>query len=191
MGIKQIIIRKQMQQRDFTETNVDSLAIAIGNAHGVYVETPHLDIQRLEKLMLLQMFHLVLHGGSGIPHDQLEIAFRKGINKFNVGTEFLSVYYDAVKEYVHMMEGNDKPLKMLEVPEFVQTRLCEYLEEKMKLSSSDLINIESVRSESMIAEKLGTSGFFVNMDEIFSCPCIGLARRMGYNILRECGIVGG
>ena len=39
-----------------------------------------------------------------------------------VGTEFLSVYYDAVKEYVHMMEGNDKPLKMLEVPEFVVFR---------------------------------------------------------------------
>lgn len=120
--------------RFYQETNVDSLAIAIGNAHGVYVETPHLDIQRLEEINAATDVPLVLHGGSGIPHDQLEIAFRKGINKFNVGTEFLSVYYDAVKEYVHMMEGNDKPLKMLEVPEFVQTRLCEYLEEKMKLS---------------------------------------------------------
>ena len=98
------------------------------------METPHLDIQRLEEINAATDVPLVLHGGSGIPHDQLEIAFRKGINKFNVGTEFLSVYYDAVKEYVHMMEGNDKPLKMLEVPEFVQTRLCEYLEEKMKLS---------------------------------------------------------
>ena len=121
--------------RKVTETaHIDSLAIAIGNAHGVYVETPHLDIQRLEEINAATDVPLVLHGGSGIPHDQLEIAFRKGINKFNVGTEFLSVYYDAVKEYVHMMEGNDKPLKMLEVPEFVQTRLCEYLEEKMKLS---------------------------------------------------------
>lgn len=122
--------------RFYQETNVDSLAIAIGNAHGVYVETPHLDIQRLEEINAATDVPLVLHGGSGIPHDQLEIAFRKGINKFNVGTEFLSVYYDAVKEYVHMMEGNDKPLKMLEVPEFVQTRLCEYLEEKMKLSTN-------------------------------------------------------
>ena len=114
------------------ETKIDSLTIAIGNAHGVYVETPHLDIQRLEEINAATDVPLVLHGGSGIPHDQLEIAFRKGINKFNVGTEFLGVYYDAIQEYVHMMEGNDKPLKMLEVPEFVQERLCKYLEEKLK-----------------------------------------------------------
>lgn len=98
------------------------------------METPHLDIQRLEEINAATDVPLVLHGGSGIPHDQLEIAFRKGINKFNVGTEFLGVYYDAIQEYVHMMEGNDKPLKMLEVPEFVQERLCKYLEEKLKLS---------------------------------------------------------
>ena len=61
------------------------------------------------------------------------IFLQEGINKFNVGTEFLGAYYDAVAEYVHMMEGNDKPLKMLEVPEFVQERLCSYLEEKLKL----------------------------------------------------------
>ena len=115
------------------ETNVDALTIAIGNAHGVYVETPHLDIARLEEINAATDVPLVLHGGSGIPHDQLEVAFRKGINKFNVGPEFLGAYYDAVAEYVHMMEGNDKPLKMLEVPEFVQERLCGYLEEKMKL----------------------------------------------------------
>lgn len=116
------------------ETNCDSLTIAIGNAHGVYVETPHLDIARLEEINGATDVPLVLHGGSGIPDDQLEVAFRKGINKFNVGTEFLGVYYDAVAEYVHKLEGNDKPLKMLEVPAFVQERLCGYLEQKLKLS---------------------------------------------------------
>ena len=79
--------------RFYQETNVDSLAIAIGNAHGVYVETPHLDIQRLEEINAATDVPLVLHGGSGIPHDQLEIAFRKGINKFNVGTEFTSGFF--------------------------------------------------------------------------------------------------
>ncbi|MDO5147096.1 MAG: class II fructose-bisphosphate aldolase [Eubacteriales bacterium] len=121
-------------QRFCHETKCDSLTIAIGNAHGVYTETPHLDIQRLREINDATNVPLVLHGGSGIPHDQLEVAFRNGINKFNIGTEFLGVYYDAVKEYVHKMEGNDKPLKMLEVPMFVQERLCGYLEEKLKLS---------------------------------------------------------
>ncbi|MDO4272994.1 MAG: class II fructose-bisphosphate aldolase [Eubacteriales bacterium] len=121
-------------ERFCRETEVDSLTIAIGNAHGVYVETPHLDIARLEEINAATDVPLVLHGGSGIPHDQLEIAFRKGINKFNVGTEFLGVYYDALAEYVHMLEGDDRPLKMLDVPMFVQERLCGYLEEKLKLS---------------------------------------------------------
>ena len=118
------------------DLGINFLAAGIGNIHGKYPENwEGLSFETLDAIQQLTGdMPLVLHGGSGIPHDQLEIAFRKGINKFNVGTEFLSVYYDAVKEYVHMMEGNDKPLKMLEVPEFVQTRLCEYLEEKMKLS---------------------------------------------------------
>lgn len=116
------------------ETGCDALTIAIGNAHGVYVETPHLDIERLEEINAATEVPLVLHGGSGIPHDQLEIAFTKGINKFNVGTEFLGVYYDAMAEYVHKMEKDDRPLKMLEVPLYVQERLCGYLEDKLKLS---------------------------------------------------------
>lgn len=115
-------------------TKCDSLTIAIGNAHGVYVETPHLDIARLEEINAATDVPLVLHGGSGIPDDQLEVAFRKGINKFNVGTEFLGVYYDAVAQYVHKTAGDERPLKMLEVPMFVQERLCAYLEEKLKLS---------------------------------------------------------
>ena len=121
-------------ERFCRETGCDSLTIAIGNAHGVYVETPHLDIARLEEINAATDVPLVLHGGSGIPHDQLEIAFTKGINKFNVGTEFLGVYYDAVTEYVKKTEGDGRPLKMLEVPMFVQERLEKYLEEKLKLS---------------------------------------------------------
>lgn len=116
------------------ETGCDSLTIAIGNAHGVYVETPHLDIRRLEEINAATDVPLVLHGGSGIPHDQLETAFTKGINKFNVGTEFLGVYYDAVAEYIKKTEKEDRPLKMLEIPLFVQERLEKYLEEKLKLS---------------------------------------------------------
>ncbi len=120
---------------EFVEkTGCDSLTIAIGNAHGEYITTPHLDIARLEEINNATDCPLVLHGGSGIPHDQLEIAFTKGINKFNVGTEFLNAYYDAVAEFVHANEGDKRPLKMLEVPEFVQERLMAYLEEKLKLS---------------------------------------------------------
>ena len=70
------------------ETGITSLAIAIGSAHGVYKSTPKLDIDRLIEINHATDTYLVLHGGSGIPEDQLNMAFKNGINKFNVGMEF-------------------------------------------------------------------------------------------------------
>ncbi len=116
------------------ETNIDSLAISIGNAHGVYREKPVLDIKRLEEINAATKVPLVLHGGSGIPDDQLMEAFKKGINKFNVGTEFIGEYYKALVDYTRLKEKEDNPFKLLEVPMFVQERLEKYLEAKLKLS---------------------------------------------------------
>ena len=113
------------------ETQVDSVAIAIGSAHGVYKETPKLDFARLDEINAATDVPLVLHGGSGIPNDQLEIAFRKGINKFNVGTEYFQLYYDSIKEYCEQFgaKGN-----IFDMPKFVQEKLMAYLRVKMQLS---------------------------------------------------------
>lgn len=59
-----------------------------------------MDIKRLEEINAATGVPLVLHGGSGIPDDQLMIAFSKGVNKFNVGTEFLNDYYSAIQDFV-------------------------------------------------------------------------------------------
>ena len=115
-------------------TNCDYLTISIGNAHGVYIETPHLDIQRLEEIDEATKTPLVLHGGSGIPDEQLAVAFSKGINKFNVGTEFLQVYYDAMCSYTNEMKNSNNAWKMLDVSNYVQERMIAYLEVKLKLS---------------------------------------------------------
>ncbi len=114
------------------ETGVDSLAISIGNAHGEYKDTPHLDIKRLEEIDAATKTPLVLHGGSGIPDDQLLMAFSKGISKFNLGTEFLGKYFKAVEEYVAEYGPNPDPVKIIQMPEYVQARLQAYLEERMK-----------------------------------------------------------
>lgn len=116
------------------ETGIDSLTVAIGSAHGVYRKMPKLDIERLEEINQATEIPLVLHGGSGIPHDQLKVAFRKGINKFNVGTEFLECYYKSMEEYVEMMQEKQEPLKMLGFPRFAQEKLMSYLREKESLS---------------------------------------------------------
>lgn len=114
------------------ETGVDSLAVSIGNAHGEYKDTPHLDINRLEEIRLAVNVPLVLHGGSGIPDEQLLTAFSKGIRKFNLGTEFLSRYYDALTEFVRENKGNPDPVKIINMPEYVRAKLVSYVEERMR-----------------------------------------------------------
>lgn len=113
------------------KTGVDSVAIAIGSAHGVYLETPKLDLNRLDEINAATDVPLVLHGGSGIPNDQLEIAFTKGINKFNVGTEYFQLYYDSIKEYC---AANGAKGNVFDLPKYTQEKLMAYLRVKMQLS---------------------------------------------------------
>lgn len=117
---------------DFIERSAcDALAVAIGSAHGVYKQTPHLDIQRLSEINAATDAPLVLHGGSGIPNDQLEQAFTHGINKFNVGTEFFQLYYDSLKDYgqKYGSDGN-----IFDLPAYCQPILTDYLVKKLELS---------------------------------------------------------
>lgn len=109
-----------------SRSGCDSIAIAIGSAHGFYKETPHLDITRLKEINAATDVPLVLHGGSGIPNDQLEVAFREGINKFNVGTEFFWLYNQTVQSY--------REEDITQLPRRVQAALTGYLVQKLELS---------------------------------------------------------
>jgi len=114
------------------ESGVDSLAVSIGNAHGEYKETPHLDIQRLEEIHRATDVPLVLHGGSGIPDDQLLVAFSKGINKFNLGTDYLRNYFAAVSAFAEENGANPDPVKIINMPAYVQERLQPYVENRLR-----------------------------------------------------------
>lgn len=136
-GVKKdrdILTKPEEAAKFCEETGIDYLTIAIGSAHGAYVEIPKLDIERLEAIKQAIGKPLVLHGGSGIPHEQLEIAFSKGINKFNLGTEYLECYYKAAEEYIDSLKNDNSPLKILGMPKYVQGKMKEYLREKMKIS---------------------------------------------------------
>jgi fructose-bisphosphate aldolase class II len=65
-------------------TGVDSLAVSIGTAHGVYASQPTLNIERLKELHEASTVPLVLHGGSGTPDSQIQEAVRNGISKLNL-----------------------------------------------------------------------------------------------------------
>ncbi len=124
------------EARVFAEkTGVASLAVAIGSAHGFYTSTPRLAIDRLEEINHATDVPLVLHGGSGIPHEQLEVAFRKGINKFNVGTEFFHLNQVAAADY---FKENPSPVNAFAHIDSVQAKLQEYIEKKLLLTTWEI-----------------------------------------------------
>jgi len=86
------------QAREFVElTNCDALAIAVGNAHGPYVQTPNLDFERIKAIRNSVNIPLVLHGSSDIPDGQIRKAVNLGISKFNLATEYFRAYYNTLK----------------------------------------------------------------------------------------------
>ncbi|MGI5877921.1 MAG: class II fructose-bisphosphate aldolase [Christensenellales bacterium] len=68
-------------------TGVDTLAVAIGTAHGVYRGEPRLDFARLSAIRGRVSVPLVLHGASGVPDGAVREALRRGIAKVNIATE--------------------------------------------------------------------------------------------------------
>ena len=71
------------------QTNVDLVAVSIGNAHGTYPTRPHLDFQLLEKLIGIAGIPVVFHGGSGMPEEDVRTAISMGVVKVNVASELL------------------------------------------------------------------------------------------------------
>jgi ketose-bisphosphate aldolase len=123
------------QAADFVaKTKVDSLAIAIGSAHGWYVETPKLSMPRLKEINSAIDTPLVLHGGTGIPEDQLKESFRLGINKLNVGTEYFAIFYSTIKDYQQL---KDKKESFAALQSYQKKVIKEYLRNKLLLTMPD------------------------------------------------------
>lgn len=86
---------------EFVErTGIDSLAVAIGTAHGFYVGTPVLDKERLSEIRKVVSIPLVLHGASGLTDEDVSDCVKRGICKVNFATELRKAYTDAVKKLI-------------------------------------------------------------------------------------------
>ena len=87
------------EARKFCElTEVDSLAVSIGTAHGAYKGTPNIDFQRLAELRAAIETPLVLHGGSSSGDENLHRCATGGISKINIYTDFVLSAYKKVQE---------------------------------------------------------------------------------------------
>ena len=86
-------------------TDVDALAIAIGTAHGVYLKTPTLRIDRLDEITAVSDLPLVLHGGSGTPDDQMQAAIAHGITKINIFSDVVGALNAGLKNKLNSIEN--------------------------------------------------------------------------------------
>lgn len=107
------------------KTGVCALAILVGTAHGRYKKAPKLDIQRISDMHKATDAHLVLHGGSGVPDDQLKAAVDAGIRKINFGTDVCYSFLDKVFETSRDLVAIDLFMKdaIESVKEFALTKI--------------------------------------------------------------------
>lgn len=84
------------------ETGIDALAISFGSSHGNYPEgyTPQFDFERLKKIKEKTKMPLVLHGGSGSGNDNIRKCVEYGINKINVGCDFMNAAAESIKRQI-------------------------------------------------------------------------------------------
>ena len=86
-------------------TDIDALAIAIGTAHGVYLKTPTLRMDRLDEITAVCDRPLVLHGGSGTPDDQMKMAIEHGITKINIYSDVVGALNTGLKNKLNTLEN--------------------------------------------------------------------------------------
>ncbi|MFW6270254.1 MAG: class II fructose-bisphosphate aldolase [Bacillota bacterium] len=95
------------------ETEIDSLAVAIGTAHGLYKGEPELDFERLEEIRQLVDIPLVLHGASGVPDKKVKTAIKNGICKVNIATELKIPFRKTLEDFLKKNPEIDDPRKYL------------------------------------------------------------------------------
>ncbi len=109
------------QAADFVQkTGVCCLAVLVGNAHGKYKKPPKLDIDRIKAIYeATGNTPLVLHGGSGIPDDQIKLAVAAGIRKMNVATDICWTFLETVQDELN------NPDKVMAVDVFMRRPIAE------------------------------------------------------------------
>lgn len=121
-------------KRFVEETMVDSLAIGIGTAHGVYKEKPVLNVERISEVKEVVSIPLVLHGSSGLSDDDVKDCVKRGMCKVNFATELRQAYLKATRELLNADDSIIDPKKIGEAAMKAVTAQVEY---RIKVCGSD------------------------------------------------------
>lgn len=119
---------------EFVEkTGIDSLAVAIGTAHGVYKGIPKLDVERLSQIREVVSIPLVLHGTSGVPDEAVKECIRRGICKVNYATDLRIAFTAGVKE---VLEANPDTIDPKKYNAVGREKVKEYVKSRMQVCGS-------------------------------------------------------
>lgn len=100
-------------ERFVRETGVDFFAAAIGNAHGLYKKKPKLDFERLTDIERRTRIPLVLHGGTGIPLDDIRKAISISVAKINFSTVMRQACIETLRKTLSAYPGELDLMKLL------------------------------------------------------------------------------
>lgn len=123
------------EAKEFVEkTGIDSLAIAIGTAHGVYDGEPVLDLDRLSEIKAVVSIPLVLHGTTGVPDETVKECIKRGICKVNYATGLRIAFSEGVTSH---LEKDPKAIDPKKYNADGMKKVKEYVSEKIKVCGSD------------------------------------------------------
>ena len=134
--IKQEDLTKPEEAADFArKTGITRFAGAYGNSHGISIDEPALDIERIKAVRkaLLENVAMVLHGGSGIPDEQIKEAIKAGIANIHVNTEIRVAFTEALRK--SLAENPDETVPYKITPQAIEA-VKQKVEEKLKLFGS-------------------------------------------------------
>jgi fructose-bisphosphate aldolase class II len=89
-------------------TGIDVFAPAIGNAHGMYKQTPHLDMQRVSDIVAVEPVPIALHGGTGMTDAQFVDLISRGCAKINISTALKMTFMQSSLAHLESARAKDK-----------------------------------------------------------------------------------
>lgn len=116
-----------------SKTGIDFLAPALGSVHGLYKGEPHLNFERMKQISEITDLPLVLHGGTGIPDEQIKKAIESGICKLNINTELQIAWTNAVRAFLETDKQVYDPRKVIKSGE---TAMKDAIKKKLELLGS-------------------------------------------------------
>ena len=124
-GTQGVIYTVPAEAKQFIEdTGIDTFAVAIGTAHGIYPSNmkPKLRIDILDQITQEVTIPLVLHGGSSNKDEEIAAAVKHGISKINISSDIKSVFYKKTREVLNANPDYREPEGMKECERVVEEK---------------------------------------------------------------------